>query len=71
MDIHEARLLDRLKDYQRLQQEMQECTQDIEELLLLYDFDMESITSKYPVVHTITKSSKRSPSKRIRTFFSK
>lgn len=71
MDMHETRLLDRLKDYQRLQQELQECTQDIEELLLLYDFDMESITSKYPVVHTIMKPNKRFPSKRIRTFFGK
>ena len=71
MDIHEARLLDRLKDYQKLQKEMQECTEDIEELLLLYDFDMEAITSKYPIVHTIMKPGKRSPSKRIRTFFSK
>ena len=33
MDIYEARLLDRLKDYQRLQRELQECTEDIEELL--------------------------------------
>lgn len=71
MDIHEARLLDRLKDYQRLQQELHECTEDIEELLLIYDFDIESITSKYPVVRTIMKPSKRSPSKRIRTFFGK
>lgn len=71
MDIHEARLLDRLKDYQRLQQELQECTEDIEELLLLYDFDMGSIASKYPVVHTIMKPSKKFPSRKIRTFFGK
>ena len=71
MDIHEARLLDRLKDYQKLQRDLQECTEDIEELLLLYDFDIESITEKYPVIHTIMKPSKRFPSKRIRTFFSK
>lgn len=71
MDRHEARLLDRLKDYQKLQKEMQECTEDIEELLLLYDFDIESITKNYPVLRTVMKPSKKSPSRRIRTFFSK
>lgn len=69
MDRHEARLLDRLKDYQKLQKEMQECIEDIDELLLIYDFDMDSITSKYPVLQTIRSSSKSSPLKRMRAFF--
>ena len=71
MDTHEARLLDRLKDYQKLQKELHQCTEDIEELLLLYDFDIETITENYPVVRTIMQTSKRSPSKRIRSFFGK
>lgn len=71
MDMHETRLLNRLKNYQKLQKELHQCTEDIEELLLLYDFDIEAITNNYPVVHTIMQSSKRSPSKRIRSFFSK
>lgn len=70
MDRNEARLLDRLKDYQKLQKELQDCTEDIEELLLLYDFDIETITSNYPVLKTIMTPSKQSPSKRIRAFFS-
>lgn len=69
MDRHEARLLDRLKDYQKLQKEMQECIEDIDELLLIYDFDMDSITSKYPVLQTIKAPSKSSPLKRMRAFF--
>lgn len=69
--MHEARLLDRLKDYQKLQKEMQECIEDIDELLLIYDFDMDSITSKYPVLQTIKVPSKSSPLKRIRSFFGK
>ena len=71
MDIHEARLLDRLKDYQKLQRDMQECIEDIDELLLLYDFDLDAISKSYPVLRTIMMSSKRSPSKRIRSFFGK
>ena len=71
MDRHEARLLDRLKDYQKLQKELHQCTEDIEELLLLYDFDIEAITENYPVVRTIMQPSKKSPSKRIRSFFGK
>ena len=71
MDIHEARLLDRLNDYQKIHRELQECTEDIEELLLLYDFDIESISQKFPVIKTIQKSSSHTPSKRIRAFFSK
>ena len=71
MDMHEARLLDRLKDYQKLQKELHQCTEDIEELLLLYDFDIEAITENYPVVRTIMQPSKKSPSKRIRSFFGK
>lgn len=71
MDRHEARLLDRLKDYQKLQKEMQECIEDIDELLLLYDFDIDSISSKYPILQTIKVSSKNSPLKRMRTFFGK
>lgn len=36
MDIHEAKLLDRLKDYSKRKEELNEIEEDIIEILALY-----------------------------------
>lgn len=67
MDIHEAKLLDRLKDYYRAKQDMEEAIKDIEEILLLYDFDIDEISHNHPVVQEIYNFKKKNPVERIRT----
>lgn len=67
MDIHEAKLLDRLKDYYRAKQDMEEAIKDIEEILLLYDFDIDEISHNHPVVQEIYNFKKKNPIERIRT----
>lgn len=67
MDTHEAKLLDRLKDYYRAKQDMEEAIKDIEEILLLYDFDIDEISHHYPLVQEIYNSDKKNPIERIRT----
>lgn len=67
MDIHEAKLLDRLKDYYRAKQDMEEAIKDIEEILLLYDFDIDEISHNHPVVQEIYNFKKKKPVERIRT----
>lgn len=67
MDTHEAKLLDRLKDYYRAKQDMEEAIKDIEEILLLYDFDIDEISHNHPVVQEIYNCKKKNPIERIRT----
>lgn len=59
MEAREAKLLDKLKKYEKLTKEIEECRQDIEELLLTYDFDLDKISSNFPVVHNFKNKSKR------------
>lgn len=66
MDIHEARLLDRLKEYYQAKKEMEECLRDIEELLLLYNFDIEEIAHNYPVLHEVHTPDSNKPKRKIR-----
>ena len=40
MDRHEAKLLDRLKDYYKIRKELEEIQEDIEEILSLYNFEV-------------------------------
>ena len=59
MEAREAKLLDKLKKYEKLTKEIEECRQDIEELLLTYDFDLDKISSNFPVVRNFKNKSKR------------
>lgn len=40
MDRHEAKLLDRLKDYYKTRKELDEIQEDIEEILSLYGIEV-------------------------------
>lgn len=40
MDRHEAKLLDRLNDYYKTKKELEEIREDIEEILVLYNFEV-------------------------------
>lgn len=59
MEAREARLLDKLKRYEKLKKEIEECKQDIEELLLTYDFDLDEISNNFPAIHDFRTKSKR------------
>ena len=67
MDRHEAVLLDRLKDYYHAKKDMEEALADIEEILLLYDFDIENIHQAYPSIDTIISADRETPIRRKRT----
>lgn len=69
MDSQEIQLIDKLNRYSELQKELQKCTQDIEELLLLYNFDIDEISRTYPVIKEIYHSKKSNMTKRIKTYF--
>ena len=66
MDIHEAKLLDRLKDYYRAKQDMEEAIKDIEEILLLYEFNIEEITKKYPILEEAKANASKKSTRKIR-----
>ena len=67
METYEARLLDRLKDYYHAKKDMEEALLDIEEILLLYEFDIEEIAQKYPVLHEIKSTASKKSVGKIRT----
>lgn len=59
MEAREARLLDKLKRYEKLKKEIKECRQDIEELLLTYDFNLDEISNDFPAIYDFKTKSKR------------
>lgn len=68
MDMHEAKLLDRLKDYYTAKQDMEEALIEINELLLLYDFDIIEIAKKYPIINNLNHTDNKKKVKKIRTY---
>lgn len=67
METYEARLLDRLKDYYHAKKDMEEALFDIEEILLLYEFDIEEITKKYPILKEAKTNASKKSARKIRT----
>lgn len=68
MDIHEARLLDRLKDYYTAKKDMEEALIEINELLLLYDFDITNIAKQYPIIDNLYHTDEKKNTKKMRTY---
>ena len=66
MDKHETQLLDRLKDYYQAKIDMEKAIIDIEEILLLYEFDIDEVSQHYPVIREIYNHGKKRPVKKIR-----
>ena len=66
METYEARLLDRLKDYYNAKKDMEEALFDIEEILLLYEFDIEEITKNYPILEEVKANASKKSTRKIR-----
>lgn len=66
--MHEAKLLDRLKDYYTAKKDMEEALIEINELLLLYDFDIIEIAQKYPIINDLHNTDDKKKIKKVRTF---
>ena len=71
MDQYENQLLEKLQKYQKLQKEIEVCQEEIETLLLVYNFDIESIVQNYPIIQTFCSPGSRKPHRRMRAWFSR
>ena len=69
MDIYEVELLNKLKDYYTHKNAMEDALTDIQNLLLLYDFDIYDIVEQYPIIDDLCTPNDKKANYKIRTHF--